>query len=208
MVVLAVLLWWGTLLIQDTPVKWDHGKPFTVVVSFLFIIWLVFDRFLWRSWPFIHSCFVKQPDLRGTWRVELESSYLDPETGRPVPVIVCYMGIEQRLSELKMHLMTPESESWSIANHVRPSPNGSGYQVISVYTNKPNIHLRDDRISEMHNGTLVIDTHGSHVRPGTLTAEYWTDRKTVGIMNFTSRSDQVFTRFEDADQHFKTKFDR
>lgn len=208
MVVVAALLWWGTLWIQDTPVNWEHSKPFTVVVSFLFIIWLLFDRYLWRRWPFIHSWFVNQPDLRGTWRVELESRHAVLETDRPVPVIVCYMGVEQTLSELKMHLMTPESESWSIASHVRPSPNGSGYQVISAYTNKPNIHLRDDRISEMHNGTLVIDTHGSHVRPETLTAEYWTDRKTVGTMNFTSRTREVFTRFDDADQYFKTKANR
>ena len=207
MVVVAALLWWGTLWIQDTPVNWDHGKPFTVVVSFLGIFWLAFDRFLWRL-PCLNGWFVKQPDLRGTWRVELKSSYIDQETGKPVPVIVCYMGIEQTLSELKMHLMTPESESWSIVSRIQVSPTGSGYQVVSVYSNKPNILLRDDRVSEMHNGTLIVQTHGSDVRPETLTAEYWTDRKTIGTMNFTKRSDRVFTRFEDAHQHFKTKVNR
>ncbi len=118
-------------------------------------------------------------------------------------MIVCYMGVKQTLSELKMHLMTPESESWSIASHIRPSPSGNGYQVICVYKNKPNIHLRDERISEIHNGALIIDTHGSGVRPDTFTAEYWTDRKTVGSMKFESRISQVFTHFEDADQHFE-----
>ena len=117
-------------------------------------------------------------------------------------MIVCYMGVEQTLSELKMHLMTPESESWSIASHINPSPSGNGYQAIGVYTNEPNIHLRDKRISEIHKGTLIIDTHGSGVRPDTLTAQYWTDRKTMGTMDFKSRVDEVFTRFEDAKQHF------
>ena len=199
---IAALVWWVTLLLQGTPVTWEHGKPFTVVVGFLGLLGFVFNRFLWRL-PFFHGWFVKRPDLRGTWRVELQSSYVDPDTGKRVPMIVCYMGVEQTLSELKMHLMTPESESWFIADHIRPSLSGNGYQVIGGYTNEPEIHLRDERISEIHKGALIIDTHGSGVRPNTLKAQYWTDRKTVGTMEFNSRVDKVFTRFEDADQHFK-----
>ena len=118
-------------------------------------------------------------------------------------MIVCYMGVEQTLSELKMHLMTPESESSSTASHISLSPSGNGYQVICVYNNKPDIHLRNKRTSEIHNGTLIIDTHGSGVRPDTLTGQYWTDRKTMGTMDFKRRVKKVFTRFEDAKQHFE-----
>ena len=198
---IAALVWWVTLLLLGTPVTLKHGTPFTVVIGAFGILWIVFNRFLWRL-PILQGWFIKRPDLRGTWRVELQSNF-EPETGKRVPMIVCYMGVKQTLSELKMHLMTEESESWSIASHIIPSPSGNGYQVICVYTNEPNIHLRDKRISEMHKGTLNIDTHGSGVRPDNLTAQYWTDRKTVGTMKFNSRVDKVFTRFEDAEQHFE-----
>ena len=117
-------------------------------------------------------------------------------------MIVCYMGVKQSLSKLQMHLMTPESESWFIADNIRSSPNGNGYQVIGVYTNEPDIHLRNERISEMHQGALILETHGEGVRPVTLTAKYWTDRKTTGTMDFTSRVHQVHTRFADADRTF------
>ena len=102
-----------------------------------------------------------------------------------------------------MHLMTPESESWSIAGHILHSPSGSGYQVICGYRNEPDIHLRNKRVSEMHKGTLIINTHGSRVRPDTLSAEYWTDRETVGNIEFKSRVNQVFTKFDAADRHFQ-----
>lgn len=199
---IVVLLWGGTLFLQGTQVTREHITPFTVVVFSLGILRLIFDRFLWRSWLF-RGWFVKRPDLRGTWRVEFQSSYVDPDTGGRVPPIICYMGVKQTLSELKMHLMTEKSESRSIASHIIPSPSGNGYQVICVYTNEPNIHLRDQRISEIHKGTLIIDTHGSGVRPDTLTAQYWTDRGTRGTMEFNSRVSQVFTRFEDAKRHFE-----
>ena len=199
---IATLVWWVTLLLQDTPVTWEHGKPFTVVVSVLGLLGFVFNRFLWRL-PILHGWFVKRPDLRGTWRVELQSSYISPKTKQRVPMIVCYMGVEQTLSKIQMHLITSESESWFIADHIRPSPSGNGYQVIGVYTNEPKIHLREERISEIHKGAIIIDTHGSGVRPNTLKAQYWTDRNTNGTMDFTNRVSQVFTRFEDAERHFE-----
>lgn len=199
---IAMLAWGITLLLQGTPVTWAHGKPFTMVAGFLGAFWFVFDRFLWRL-SFLHGWFVKRPDLRGTWRVKLQSSYINSETEKCVPMIVCYMGVKQTLGELKMHLMTPESESWFIASHIRPSPSGSGYQVIGVYTNCPNIHLRRERISEIHKGALIIISHGSDVQPNLLEGEYWTDRNTNGTINFTNRVRQIFTRFEDAHRHFE-----
>lgn len=45
------------------------------------------------------------------------------------------------------------------------------------------IHLRDARISEMHQGALLFETHGPAHRPDALTGKYWTDRKTVRSMD-------------------------
>lgn len=196
-VIIAALIWLIVLLCQGTSVTWAHGQPFSIVVGSLVALGILLEFLLWRQ-PWLHGWFVKRPDLRGTWRVELQSSYMRPETNEHMPRIICYIGVKQTLSNLQMHLMTPESESWFIANHIRPSPNGSGYQVIGVYTNEPNVHLRGERISEMHQGAIIIETHGPVLRPTTLTAKYWTDRKTTGTMDFTRRAEEVYTRFADA----------
>ena len=199
-VIVSALLWWGTLIIQGTSVTWEHGRPYTVVVGCLVLLWIIFERWLWR-WRWIHGWFVKRPDLRGTWRIELQSNHIKSETGERSPLLTCFMGIEQTLSELKMHMMTPESESWSIASRIIPSPSGRGYQAICFYRNEPSIHLRDNNISAIHYGTLIIDMHGSEARPHNFTAEYWTDRNTKGSMRSKSRVSHIFTCYEDADQH-------
>lgn len=196
-VIVAAVVWLAVLLVQGTPVAWVHAQPFGIVVSSLVGIGVLFEFVLWRQ-PWLHGWFVNRPDLRGTWRVDLQPSCVSPETNERVPMIVCYMGVKQTLSKLQMHLMTPESESWFVANHVRPSPSGHGFQVIGVYTNEPNVHLRDERISEMHQGAIIVETHGPSLRPTTLTAKYWTDRKTTGTMEFTARIDELCTRFVDA----------
>ena len=195
---LAALVWW--LVLGAPRVSSEHLQPFGTVVGFLVALGGAFEFWLWR-WSVLHGWFVKRPDLRGTWRVELRSDWVNPATNEGVPLIVCYMGVAQTLSKLQMHLMTPESESWFIAERISPSPSGVGYQVAGVYTNRPQTRLRGDR-SEMHLGGMLLNTHGPANYPGTMTGEYWTSRKTKGQMTFTARRPGVKTRFEDAVQAF------
>ncbi len=192
----AAAVWGLTLYARGTQLDWDHLAPFSTVVGALVTLAICFERVFW-PWRVLHGWFFKRPDLRGTWQVELQSSWIDPKTKKQIPPITCYMGIEQTLSSLQMHLMTPESQSWLIADQIRASPSGNGYQVLGIYTNKPQMHLRGDR-SEMHQGALMLDAHGPKHRPTTLTGEYWTDRSTTGRLDFVKRVPMVFTKYEDA----------
>lgn len=198
----AVLVWSLVLLVQRTAVGWEHIRPFSIVVGFLVVLGTALENFAWRH-PWLHGWFVKRPDLRGTWRVEMQSDWINPEVEEKASPNICYVGVSQTLSTLQMHLMTNESESWFIADRIRPSPSGKGYQVVGVYTNKPHIHLRGDR-SEMHQGALVLNTHGPDARPEALTGEYWTDRKTSGSIHFVSRISELITRFDDGERLFSS----
>lgn len=197
----AAAAWGGVLLAQGVPLSLKHLAPFGTVVGVLAIFALTLEHFLWHQ-PSLHGWFVARPDLRGTWKVTLQSDWIDPNTNLPIAPIACFMGVEQTLSTLQMHLITPESESWFVTHSIRPSPSENGYQVVGVYTNKPNVHLRSGK-SSMHLGAILLDTHGpSKSKPETLTAEYWTDRKTTGRMDLADRIDLVHTRYEDAVRAF------
>lgn len=200
---LSTLVWFLTLLIQDTNVSREHLTPFGTVLSVLVGAALLLEHVLWRI-KFFQPWFISRPDLTGTWRVELQSDYIDPKTSTQVPGIVCYMGVKQTFSKLQMHLMTPESESWLIADRITLSPSDEGYQVVGVYTNKPQIQHRKNK-SDIHLGALVLYTHGVPHKPTTITGEYWADRSasgTSGSMNFSDRLSKVYTRFDDAHAAF------
>lgn len=200
---LVAVVWALALVFNGTGVSREHLGPFSLVVTVLVLLWGVFEYRLWRH-PWLHGWFVKRPDLRGTWRVELKSDWVDPESGQETGALICYMGVEQTLSKLQMHLMTLESESWLIAESICLSPSGRGYQVAGIYMNKPQVHLRGDR-SQIHRGAFVLDTHGSAAWPDTMTGEYWTDRKTSGRMNLTSRVWDIATHFDEADVLFASE---
>ena len=88
----AVLAWSLVLLAQGTQVGWEHLRPFGTVVGILVFLGWGFERVLWHL-VWLHGWFVRRPDLRGTWRVELQSDWVDPATQEKVPTIVCYMGV-------------------------------------------------------------------------------------------------------------------
>lgn len=193
---IATFAWGLTLWLQGTPISRDHLAPFTTVVGILVIVALTMEHLLWRVRIFQGWLF-DRPDLRGTWRVSIQSEWINPETGEKVPPITAYAGIVQTYSKLQIQLMTPESESCLLAHAIEPTPCGNRFNVSVVYANTPGVELRGVR-SERHVGAATISTHGPKYKPNSLTAEYWTDRRTVGRMTFECRVDKVYSRFSEA----------
>jgi hypothetical protein len=196
---LTVASWAGVLFLQGETLALSYLAPYGAVVGILAGSLFLVEHVIWK-WSFMHGWFIDKPNIKGTWKVTLQSDWVNPATGEVIPPIECYMGVEQTLSSLQMHLMTPESESWFVAHSIRKSPSESGYQVVGVYTNKPNIHLRNGP-SNMHLGALVLDTHGLKAStPQSMTGEYWTDRKTTGRLVLDRKVSAIYTRFDDARQ--------
>nr|WP_298124099.1 hypothetical protein [uncultured Pseudoxanthomonas sp.] len=196
----ATLCWWIVLQVQGTTVSWQHLAPFTTVVSVLVVVALAMELWLWRLRP-LQGWLFNRPDLRGTWKVTLQSEWVNPETGERAPPITAYAAIEQSLTKLQIHLMTPESESCLLAHAIEPTPCGNRFNVSVVYANTPGVELRGGR-SERHVGAALLSTHGPRFKPDSITAEYWTDRKTVGRMTFEGRTATLYSRYEDAHRHF------
>lgn len=191
---------WGLVLwLQEATLSWDHFAPFTTVVGVLVGVSLAMEFFLWRFRIFQGWLF-DRPDLRGTWKVTIQSEWINPDTGVRVPPITAYAGIVQTLTKLQIQFMTPESESCLLAHAIEPTPCGNRFNVSVVYASTPGVELRGVR-SERHVGAATISTHGAKYKPESLTAEYWTDRRTVGRMTFEGRVPTVYSRFEDAQRN-------
>ena len=176
---LAVLAWVVLLFVRNIPFSWEFLWPYGLVVSVLATGVAVFERWGW-AWPFLQGWFVRRPDLRGSWRIEIKSEWVDPATGNEIDPISCYMAVRQSLTTLSMRLMTAESSSWLIAHEIVEEKDGV-FLVTGVYTNTPKLELRGDR-SEIHFGALQLQVLGNP--PASLEGHYWTDRNSRGIDAF------------------------
>lgn len=199
---LAAGIWALILLYDGTPVTAAHFTPFGKVVGILVVIAVAMEHWLWHV-PLIRSFVYDRPDLRGTWRVNIQSEW--QVDGKRIDPIAAFAAITQTGSKLEIHFLTPESESCLLAHSIKPSTCASRFDITIAYANTPNVSLRGVR-SERHVGAAVISTHGSKkYKPTALEADYWTDRETVGHMEFTERTDEIFSRFVDAKAHFDEK---
>ena len=190
---LALLAWILVLWVRGNQLSWEYLWPYGLVVSTLSFVVVIFERWGWAG-KFLHGWFVKRPDLRGSWCVDLKSEWVNPETGKKVAPIVCYMAVRQSLTTLSMRLMTAESNSWFIAHKIVEENDGV-FLVTGVYTNTPKLELRGDR-SEIHYGALLLRVLGDP--PISLEGHYWTDRNSHGSMRLSNKKTAIFSTYEEA----------
>ncbi|SJK83778.1 hypothetical protein [Halomonas elongata] len=192
---LTIGVWLLALWIQGMPVlSADFVKPFGVVVGLISLFITIFNKYMW-SWRMFRGWYVKRPDLRGTWKVELQSSWVDPETGEQVGPIVGYALIRQSLTFLSLRLMTKESRSVLVAHSIEQQEDDDLFELVGVYRNEPQIELQGVR-SEIHHGSFALEVHGTP--PYELQGHYWTDRATRGSMKLKERVKKLYDTYEHA----------
>lgn len=184
---------WGTMLVVDgVAVSGTWFRPFSTVVGVLLLLLVAFDLWAWRL-RFLQGWFVSRPDIRGTWRVELQSDYKDPATDEIIAPISAHLVVRQTFSTLSLRLLTSESSSELVASEISKATDGT-YRLAAVYRNEPKLSVRHR--SPIHYGAIVVDVLGDPVKR--LTGHYWTDRNTRGQLQTLERHSTLASSFDEA----------
>jgi hypothetical protein len=167
--------------------------PIGAASSVAGLLVLAFDHFLWRL-PRVGRKLSKRPDMRGTWRGRLASNWVNPETGQYIdPDPEVYLVVRQTFWSVTANLITRESRSCSTTATIEDDGCGQ-YQFVAQYRNTPRASVRER--SEVHHGSFKLDVGGEPV--DRLEGYYWTDRKTMGELEFDRRSSKAVDSFTHA----------
>jgi SMODS-associating 2TM, beta-strand rich effector domain len=196
-IIVAAVVWACSLWLLGLPINWQYTKPFATTMTVLTALLFVFDKWIWK-WPIFKSWLVNQPNLHGTWKVLLQSTWIDPATGKVIAPIECIMTIRQTYSQFSARLFTRESSSYLVAHKIERHNDGI-FQLFGTYQNTPSITLRGDR-SEIHYGALVLEVRGDP--PKSLVGHYWTDRGTKGSLELSDRKPKIFEGYKEAAKPF------
>lgn len=173
----------------------------TPVVSGLLMALAVFDRWAWH-WPIVRQLLARsRPDLRGTWRGSLTSSWVDPATKEPIAPLETFLVVRQTFSSLSIRLLTAESASEALAAEVVAASDATS-KVVWVYRNEPRSAARSH--SEIHFGGACVNVVNSG-SPSSLEGHYWTDRsgaQTTGELWFAERVSARAESYSDAQAAF------
>lgn len=195
---LTIVVWLIALWAQGMPVlSVAFLKPFGIVVGTISVVVGIFNRYAW-AWPVFRGWYVRRPDIRGTWEVEIHSSWVDPKTGERIDPIIAYAVVQQTLLKLSLRLMTHESRSILIAHSIEQEQDGL-FRLAGIYRNEPRIEFQGVR-SEIHHGAFTLEIHGQPV--DLLEGHYWTDRETRGSMRLRGRVSEVYETYEAASRAF------
>ncbi|MCZ2129410.1 MAG: hypothetical protein LC109_03995, partial [Bacteroidia bacterium] len=168
--------------------KSESEKTFLFIVKLLpkvvtidIIIIGLFSTFLWK-WKIFKGWLVPFPNLNGTWKGFIQTTWIDPQTNErpaPIPAIVT---IKQSFFNISCVMRTAEMTSRSIVSDFVLDKENQLKRLVYTYDSNPKQTVKER--SPQHCGTMVFDISESPKRQ--LIGEYWTGRKTTGHieMNF------------------------
>lgn len=148
------------------------------VVALDLILYAIFARFLWK-WLIFKNWLVPFPNLNGTWRGHIRTTWIDPKTGeRPEP-IPAILTIKQSFLRVSCVMRTEEMTSRSLVSNFVIDKQNQLERLIYTYDSNP-IETVKER-SPQHCGTMSFDVP-KEPKKNPLAGGYWTGRKTTGTI--------------------------
>ncbi len=172
-----VILWILVLLLSGTDLKidWSAIKKLPDVVTAYIILAFLFTKWAWK-WRIFRDWLVPFPNLQGTWKGTLHSTWVDPNTGQRIPPREIVLVIKQTFSTLSCVTFTNESDTYSTTAQINQDDESGVFRLSYNYTNRPRSVVRDR--SEIHDGAAILKIILDPKMK--LEGEYWTSRKTTG----------------------------
>lgn len=162
-VALRCLISWDDIIAH--PNAYDLYGFASEAVAAAVILMALYEKWLWRWLPL-----KSVPKLKKTYSGTLKSSYDDREHA-------AIIEIKQTLLSVHVTVTTEESKSQSLSASIIEDHGEK--QLVYIYLNVPKSEFRHR--SEIQYGTAVLCVDN----PEELTGRYYTDRKTIGDMQFT-----------------------
>jgi hypothetical protein len=170
---------------------------YSISVTVLLILLGLWDRFLWRL-PLAQALAGVPRNLRGTWRGELASHWVDPSIGTSPPTKTVYLVVRQTASAVTVSMLTDESASRSSFGRVTSASDEICLDY--MYLNTPDNSLQHR--SRIHHGSTSLKVSGKPA--ARLRGHYWTDRDSRGDLDFTLRTPKLADDFATAEALFQT----
>lgn len=174
---ISTLFGWALIKIQEIqPLSFGTIlKLIPKVVSADALLIALFSSFLWKMKIF-QGWLVPFPNLNGTWKGHIRTTWTDPVTGtRPGP-IPAILTIKQSFFKISCVMRTAEMSSRSTISDFVIDADNQVKHLFYTYSSNP-IQAVKER-SAPHYGSMAFDIIEDQKK--ILKGQYWTDRKTTG----------------------------
>lgn len=158
----------------------SYLKPIPTIVTLNVIFSTVFIKWLWKC-KFFYNWLVPFPNLNGTWKGEIKSTWINPDTNERLNAIPAILTIKQSFSSISCIIRTEELTSRSFSSDFVINNEEQILKLVYSYESTTKKVVQDRNTK--HSGTASIDILFNNNKIE-LEGEYWTDRKTTGDIVF------------------------
>lgn len=177
---------------QTLSLDTEAFKKLPDVVTIFVLLRLGFTNIAWR-WPIFRGWLVPYPDLQGTWKGTLQTTWKDPKTKKVPPPIPMILVITQSFDTISCVMHTQESDSFSTAAAFHRDDGDGTITLSYIYTNRPEVTIRGRSV--IHDGAARLKVISKPKRE--LRGEYWTNRGTKGSISLKFYSEEQLEKFPD-----------
>lgn len=160
------------------------------VVSIDLLLIGLFAKYLWKLRIF-RGWLVPFPDLNGTWKGSIQTTWIDPTTSERPAAIPAMLTIRQTFFKISCVMRTAEMTSRSLSADFFLDKENQIRRLIYVYDSNPIANVRER--SPQHMGTMTLDLPSGIVNE--MHGEYWTGRKTTGEIQMDFWKKQRLDRY-------------
>lgn len=177
--------------LSDDPKNFGWLRFYSAAVLLVTLLLMLWEHWVWR-WPIIQRIPKIPRSVRGTWKGEIKSHWIDPSTGAPVSPKAIFLVVRQTASTVKVDIHTDESTSRSGIGSVQQV--GGSWTLDYMYLNTPLLSVQDR--SRIHHGSCSLQLAGlPTVR---MAGQYWTDRDSKGELTFADHRVKLADDYRDA----------
>ena len=171
LVLLAAGVWALLLSHSGIVISRAFFTPLSYVVLFVSLVLAGFEKWFWR-WPVV-KWLAGRPDLSGCWHGTMRPEPSESNPAQRTETLEVFLMVRQSFSTLHVRLLSPESQSLSLAASIVKEADGQ-HHANWVYRSEPR-HSVQDR-SRVHLGAACLRVG----EPEAMAGHYWTDRRTSG----------------------------
>lgn len=176
-ILISVIILFTLLAVTGKPANVEESlKLVPKIVTIDMLIIGLFSTYLWK-YKIFRTWLVPFPNLNGTWKGFIQSTWEDPITGKrsaPIPII---LTIKQSFFRISCVMRTGEMTSHSCIADFTLDKESQVKRLCYTYDSNPISKVKDR--SAQHCGTTVFDII-ENKRVKKLNGYYWTGRKTTG----------------------------
>lgn len=183
-VVGTAITWIAVAALTNEPVGHNYLRAMGYAASGLVIAAMMFDAWLWR---FLPQWVVRVPNLRGTWRAEIEYENESGARGKKD----CFIVVRQTFSTIGVDMLFDISTS--VSRSATIIEKDGSYRIWFSYFSQAGTLEQEGNAPHRGGSELLVE------RPGLrLSGDYWTERFTHGHVATSGRSKTLHNSFRSA----------